>query len=141
MSLDKKTFGTSPTVGVFAPGRANIIGEHTDYNDGFVLPMAITKSTVIVATPLPGSTIITLVSSDFEEKVVFDFSKEIIKVPRSWGNYVKGVVQQFHKRGMPLVGFNAAVASTVPLGGGVSSSAALEGMGMILYMMMSITQC
>ena len=108
-----------------APGRVNLIGEHTDYNDGFVFPMALERYTVIAAAP-NGSNKIILTSSTAEGAAPIDLSKPIKRGEPSWANYVKGVIVGFQRLGCKIPGFDAHIESTVPLGGGVSSSAALE---------------
>ncbi|XP_071780785.1 galactokinase [Centroberyx gerrardi] len=122
--------GEAPQVAVCAPGRVNLIGEHTDYNNGFVLPMALPLVTVVVGsrTSGQGATIVTA-AKDVEEPRRVDFNLPNDGSPLSpglpsWANYVKGVVQ--HYRAPPVPGFRAVIASTVPLGGGLSSSASLE---------------
>uniref|UniRef100_UPI00358F94A7 galactokinase isoform X2 n=1 Tax=Myxine glutinosa TaxID=7769 RepID=UPI00358F94A7 len=123
--------GAQPTVAVAAPGRVNLIGEHTDYNEGFVLPMALPLVTVMVGSPSDGDTIeVKTLAEDADEPHDVTFTApsgpETNLNPGSphWANYIKGVIQHFPKR--PVPGFHAVVASTVPLGGGLSSSAALE---------------
>uniref|UniRef100_A0A3P9JWC4 Galactokinase 1 n=1 Tax=Oryzias latipes TaxID=8090 RepID=A0A3P9JWC4_ORYLA len=126
-----RSFGEeTPQVAVCAPGRVNLIGEHTDYNQGFVLPMALPLVTVVVGSLNLGQDVtIVTVAEDADEprEVSFslagDNSALTPGVPR-WANYVKGVIQ--HYRASPLPGFRAVVASSVPLGGGLSSSASLE---------------
>jgi len=112
-----------------APGRVNIIGEHTDYNDGFVLPMAIERYTVIAAAPsVPGSSRVRLCSAESKgQPVVVDLSKPLQPLAKgSWANYPVGVMAGFWERGVHFDGFDALIQSTVPMGGGLSSSAALE---------------
>ncbi|XP_014284501.1 galactokinase isoform X2 [Halyomorpha halys] len=125
----KKQFNDIPTHAASAPGRVNIIGEHTDYNNGFVFPMALPLITVVVGK-LNNSNNINIYSmtEDLHEpsNVTFKVPKDNYKLtPGSpkWANYCKGVVANF-KGNVP--GFNAVVISTVPVGGGVSSSASLE---------------
>jgi len=108
-----------------APGRVNLIGEHTDYNDGFVFPMALERYTVIAAAP-NGTNKVTLTSSTAKGVATIDLSKRINRGEPSWANYVKGVIVGFQRLGCKIPGFDAHIESTVPLGGGVSSSAALE---------------
>ncbi|KAM4663963.1 galactokinase [Discoglossus pictus] len=122
--------GSQPHIGVFAPGRVNLIGEHTDYNGGFVLPMALPLVTVIVGTPRNDSKISLVTTADGADKphqVEFEAPRDgrplTPGTPR-WANYVKGAIQ--HYRAGPVPGFNAVIASNVPLGGGLSSSASLE---------------
>jgi galactokinase len=116
---------TAPKWIAAAPGRVNLIGEHTDYNDGFVFPMALERYTVIAAAP-NGTHQITLTSSTAKSGATIDLSKPIQRGEPSWANYVKGVIVGFQRLGCKVPGFNAHIESTVPLGGGVSSSAALE---------------
>uniref|UniRef100_A0A8C0GRC2 Galactokinase 1 n=1 Tax=Chelonoidis abingdonii TaxID=106734 RepID=A0A8C0GRC2_CHEAB len=119
-----------PEIAVSAPGRVNLIGEHTDYNQGFVLPMALQLGTVIVGSPRRDGTIsISTTAEEAEEpkRVQFPAPTEgntLRPGEPHWANYVKGVIQ--HYRAGPLPGFNAVIASNVPLGGGLSSSASLE---------------
>jgi len=123
--------GKEATVAACAPGRVNLIGEHTDYNDGFVFPMALPQVTVVVGCP-SGDNKITIAtaseSADLPCSVEFASpTPESPLVPGTpkWANYVKGVVQNF--KDVPEVpGFTALIVSNVPLGGGVSSSASLE---------------
>ena len=109
-----------------APGRVNIIGEHTDYNGGFVLPMAIERYTIIAAAP-NGSRSIRLHSNSGDGVVVIHLDHALKPEPSGdWANYPMGVVAGFLARGKKPVGFDGLIHSTVPLGGGLSSSAALE---------------
>ncbi|XP_074520051.1 galactokinase [Halichoeres trimaculatus] len=122
--------GEAPQVAVCAPGRVNLIGEHTDYNQGLVLPMALPLVTVVVGSWTSGQdvTLVTVTEdADVPHQVSFslpnDGSGLTPGTPR-WANYVKGVIQ--HYRASPVPGFRAVIASSVPLGGGLSSSASLE---------------
>uniref|UniRef100_A0A3Q1G1Q5 Galactokinase n=1 Tax=Acanthochromis polyacanthus TaxID=80966 RepID=A0A3Q1G1Q5_9TELE len=120
----------APRVAVCAPGRVNLIGEHTDYNQGFVLPMALPLVTVVVGSPAAGQDVtVVTATEDADEPRRVDFSLPTDGSPLSpglpsWANYVKGVIQ--HYRAPPVPGFRAVIASSVPLGGGLSSSASLE---------------
>ncbi|NXP62431.1 GALK1 Galactokinase, partial [Chloropsis cyanopogon] len=123
-------FGGAAVLAAWAPGRVNLIGEHTDYNGGFVLPMALELGTVLVGSPTQDETIsIITTSAEADEPHRVQFlaprpgSSLSPGLPR-WANYVKGVIQ--HYRGGPVPGFTAVMASDIPLGGGLSSSAALE---------------
>ena len=113
---------------VAAPGRVNLIGEHTDYNDGFVLPMAIERYTVIAADrPARETNQIRLYSTLGDKPASLDLSKPVKPFSKgTWANYPAGVIAGFLARGLNPGGFDAAIHSTVPLGGGLSSSAALE---------------
>lgn len=110
---------------VRSPGRINIIGEHTDYNEGFVLPAAIDKA-AYVAMSLRDDDEVHLVAMDLNEKFSINLAdlKPIGDV--SWPNYMLGSAAQFLKRGVKLSGFNAMLTSDVPMGAGLSSSAAVE---------------
>ncbi|XP_061088396.1 galactokinase isoform X1 [Conger conger] len=122
--------GQDPEVAVCAPGRVNLIGEHTDYNEGFVLPMALPLVTVMVGSRTADqnvSIVTTTEAVDEPRRVDFVLPKDnqpLSPGQPSWANYIKGVLQ--HYRAQPLPGFRAVVASSVPLGGGLSSSASLE---------------
>ena len=121
----KKRSGTAARWIAAAPGRVNLIGEHTDYNDGFVFPMALERYTVIAAAP-NGTAQINLTSGTAKGTAVIDLHKPLKRGEPAWANYVKGVIVGFQRLGAKIPGFNAHIESTVPLGGGVSSSAALE---------------
>jgi galactokinase len=124
----KATFGRESRWLAAAPGRVNVIGEHTDYNDGFVLPMAIERYTIIAAAPATdGSKRTNLRSTAGQPPATIDLSKPLAAAPKgSWYNYPLGVIAGFVARGLNPGGFDALIHSTVPLGGGLSSSAALE---------------
>ncbi|MFZ9925169.1 MAG: galactokinase [Ilumatobacteraceae bacterium] len=107
-----------------APGRVNLIGDHTDYTGGLVLPMAIDRETTITFTASPH---VELTSRDFDGHVRFDLpTASASTVLPSWGRYVAGVAAAMSERSMAPIGFSGTVATTVPIGGGLSSSAALE---------------
>ena len=119
----KEKYHVPPTV-FRSPGRVNIIGEHTDYNEGFVLPGAIDKN-VFVAVSKRDDNMIHLYAADFRE----DFSTEAEHIKKSsvqWANYILGVVDQLQKAGAVIAGFNLLVDGDVPIGAGLSSSAAVE---------------
>ncbi len=124
----KQTYGRDPKWIAAAPGRVNVIGEHTDYNDGFVLPMAIDRYTVIAAAPaIDGAAKTQLRSTVGDGAVSLDLTQPVKPAPKgAWSNYPVGVIAGFLARGVKLAGFDALIHSTVPLGGGLSSSAALE---------------
>jgi galactokinase len=121
-----QAFGRPPRWVAAAPGRVNVIGEHTDYNDGFVFPMAIERYTVIAAAPSEGS-VIELRSTAEKVPAKIDLAQQLHPQHRgTWYNYPLGVIAGFQARGTKIGAFQALIHSTVPLGGGLSSSAALE---------------
>ena len=122
-------YGRAPRWIAAAPGRVNIIGEHTDYNDGFVLPMAIERYTVIAADRPAGASqpLVTWHCARTRQSASFPLSKPVPKgEPKHWTNYIRGVFAGFQQRGVDAGPLDALMLSTVPLGGGLSSSAALE---------------
>ncbi|MGA3284298.1 MAG: galactokinase [Verrucomicrobiota bacterium] len=122
-----KTYGRQPRWIAAAPGRVNVIGEHTDYNDGLVLPMAIERYTVMAADhPANGQNVIQIRSTSGAGPVLIDLARPVKPGVPEWGNYPRGVVAGFLARGLNFGGFDAMIHSTVPLGSGLSSSAALE---------------
>ncbi len=107
-----------------APGRINIIGEHTDYNNGFVLPGAVSNGILCEIRP-NGTDMVQLYSIDLKDRVEFAVNDE--KGPKaSWARYIFGVMRELQLKGIKVEGFNAAFSGDVPLGAGMSSSAALE---------------
>jgi len=121
----KKQFGSDQDTQLFqAPGRVNLIGEHTDYNEGFVLPAAIDRSILALARPRKDKQV-RIYSRDFQN--LFEFSLDKIKpVKDSWGNYPMGVAEILQGEKLKLKGFEAVSESNVPVGAGLSSSAAIE---------------
>ena len=117
-------YGAEGTVIAVAPGRVNLIGEHIDYCDGFVLPLAIERYIVVSAKP-NGTTKARLRSGDQPEAVI-DLTAPQTITDLKWSNYVRGVIKGFQDLGHDLPGFDACIVSSVPSGGGLSSSAALE---------------
>jgi galactokinase len=109
---------------VRSPGRVNIIGEHTDYNDGFVLPAAINKSAWVAVTKR-NDNIVSLYATDFNEAHETTLSA-IVKTDKHWPNYILGIIDQLQKTNAALTGFNLLLAADIPIGAGLSSSAALE---------------
>lgn len=117
-------FGTTPSLWVAAPGRVNLIGEHIDYCDGLVLPLAIERYVVIAAAPHDHEEI--TVSSAGQEIAILSARQPQIPGTPAWANYLRGVINGFQKKGISLPGFRASIVSSVPAGAGLSSSAALE---------------
>ena len=119
----RNIFGCTETLVVRSPGRVNIIGEHTDYNQGFVLPAAIDKA-IYVAIGKRTDSAVHLFAIDFKEKVEINIAD--IKPTSNWDTYLLGIVDQLLKRGHKITGFNLVLDGDVPLGAGLSSSAAVE---------------
>ena len=121
----KATYGANPEIVVAAPGRVNLIGEHTDYNDGFVLPAAIDRH-VVLAASLRSDRIVQVNALDFEERTEFNLDNLQQQVQIKWSNYQRGVAWALQSEGFTLHGLNAVLTSDVPIGSGLSSSAAIE---------------
>ncbi|MCG9575016.1 galactokinase [Vibrio tubiashii] len=123
----QQALGYAPSHIIQAPGRVNLIGEHTDYNDGFVLPCAIDYQTVVAAAKRDDN-IVRVVSVDYGNELdEFDISQEIIfQQDKMWSNYIRGVVKYLIARGYEFSGADISVSGNVPQGAGLSSSAALE---------------
>jgi galactokinase len=117
-------FGYEPLL-VRAPGRVNLIGEHTDYNGGFVLPAAIDKE-IVFAVGLNGARHLRLVAHDLSETLTLPDAADISPSGTHWANYLLGVAAQFQQRGVAVPGFDCVFGGTVPVGAGMSSSAAVE---------------
>lgn len=119
-------FKDAPTHIIQAPGRVNLIGEHTDYNDGFVLPSAINYQ-AIVAAKLRNDQQVNVISVDYNNaQDSFSLAEPIVAVDQDWANYIRGVVKHLQLRGYQFNGADIAVSGNVPQGAGLSSSAALE---------------
>lgn len=120
----ERFFGSAPALVVRAPGRVNLIGEHTDYNDGFVLPMAINRATWIALRPRSDGRV-RVFSLEFNDWA--DFALDgLAKNSANWAEYVKGVAWALMEAGHTLTGWEGVIAGDVPIGAGLSSSAALE---------------
>jgi galactokinase len=121
----RESFGSSPTHSVHTPGRLELLGNHTDYNQGMIMSLAVDQYIGMASTPRNDGKI-ELISSAFpkREQFALDQIEQNPAVP--WTNYVKGVLLQLRRCGVAFNGFNAAVHGTIPIGAGLSSSAALE---------------
>jgi galactokinase len=120
-------FGSPPRHVASAPGRVNLIGEHTDYNDGFVLPCAIGFQTLVAVSPRDDDTVLALALDWDSQLDAFSLSERIeFNETRPWCNYVRGVCFEMVSRGHTLPGCNIAITGNVPQGAGLSSSASLE---------------
>lgn len=118
-------YGIHPRLIVRAPGRVNLIGEHTDYNDGFVCPVAIDRATYVAARPRDDEQV-EVFAADLGEEDAFSLAQIERSVEHPWSNYVRGVVKALQIADHPLGGANLMIMSDVPRGAGLSSSAALE---------------
>jgi len=120
----RQHFGTAPELLVTSPGRVNIIGEHTDYNDGFVLPMAIDRS-LMMAVKKRADNRIRVYSSEYGAEISFTASS-LEKGAFSWGEYITGCIWVLQQTGHTPGGFDMVIAGNIPVGASLSSSAALE---------------
>jgi len=122
-----RQFSAPPRLTVQAPGRVNLIGEHTDYNGGFVLPCAIDRGTLVAARERTDRRVRVLALDQGHTLDEFSLDEPITRrEDLGWSNYVRGMVQALHNAGYPLLGADLAISGNVPLGAGLSSSAALE---------------
>jgi galactokinase len=121
----KSHFGAGPQFAAVAPGRVELMGNHTDYNGGYVLPAALDKATAVVGTPSNDGKI-RLYALDLDKSAEFDAANIVRDPSNTWADYVLGVVDQLRKAGVEIGGFSAVIHSDVPTGAGLSSSAALE---------------
>jgi len=110
---------------VRAPGRVNLIGEHTDYNDGYVLPVAIDRSILMAAAPRPDCQVV-LHALDFGQRTEFSLNDIQHDAQYPWSDYQRGVAFFLQERGFELPGVNAVISGDIPVGSGLSSSAAVE---------------
>jgi len=118
-----KLFNKKPVI-VCSPGRVNLIGEHTDYNEGFVLPAAIDKA-IFFGIALREDKKCRLFAEDLNDAYEFELT-EVKKASKHWANYLLGVVDQIQKRGLDIKGFDCVFGGDIPIGAGLSSSAAIE---------------
>lgn len=119
----RERFGAAPAVTAAAPGRLEVLGNHTDYNEGFVLSAAVDRRTTVSMSPVEGS-VCTI--HEHGKDVTLDLNDLETCVKGDWRNYLKGLLLEIRKRGKSFGAFNAVLSSTVPLSAGMSSSAALE---------------
>ena len=120
----KELFGDAPDHLIRAPGRVNLIGEHTDYSEGFVMPVALEHAIWIALRPRPDQRVV-LHSLDFGESIDLNLS-ELQKQGQGWQEYLKGIAWVLQEEGWELTGWEGVITGNVPLGAGLSSSAALE---------------
>lgn len=120
-------FGSGrPLLIATAPGRVNLIGEHTDYNEGYVLPMAIEFQVTMAGRPR-NDDLVTIYAADYQQKVMFSLAGPIeYDREKPWSNYLRGVCRVLQEQGIKLQGMEVAFAGTIPQGAGLSSSAAVE---------------
>ena len=121
----QETFGTTAEKTVLSPGRINIIGEHIDYNDGYVLPAAIDKI-ICFAFEKNNSNQSRIIAIDLNDEFEINLADPIELTDNMWTNYLRGVLKQLKLKGFKVEGFNCVFSSTIPVGSGLSSSAALE---------------
>ncbi len=124
-SYFRQQFGSPPVHLVQAPGRLELLGNHTDYNQGLVMAVAVDQYLQIASAPRNDGRI-ELASSAFEQRETFPGDRLENNPAAPWADYVKGVLLQLRKRKVNFTGFNAAICSSIPVGAGLSSSAALE---------------
>jgi galactokinase len=125
IALFETRFGARPSFVARAPGRVNLIGEHTDYNDGFVLPIAIDRDVVMVGSPRADRRV-RLHSADFHQDSEFTLEDVTHDPDAAWSNYARGVAVALQSDGHALRGFDAVLGGDVPIASGLSSSAATE---------------
>jgi len=126
-------YGTDPAAAARAPGRLEILGNHTDYNEGVVLSCAVAQTTCFAAVPARG-TVCRIVDFRDGSEMTFDLAEADAAPPKDGGRYIKGMALELIRRGAAVPGFDAAIESSVPLSAGMSSSAALEtaaGLGLL----------
>ena len=117
--------GTEPSGVWGAPGRVNLIGEHTDYNDGYVLPVAINRDVLFAVRPR-ADRMVDLYSLNFRASAPFSLDRLVPDRSQPWSNYIRGVAQQLGREGLPLTGMEGVIEGNVPIASGLSSSAAME---------------
>ena len=127
LAVFQTSFGCEPDLFVRAPGRVNLIGEHTDYNDGFVLPCAIDYETVVAIQRRDDDQVVVIAADYANQRDEFSLIQPIEPhADQLWSNYIRGVVKYLLEKDVSLKGLNMVVAGNVPQGAGLSSSASLE---------------
>ena len=113
------------SISAYAPGRAELLGNHTDYNEGYVLALAVDRGTTITGKPRADRKV-NIHSSEMDKTESIDLDKLLAEAVSPWSRYTLGVVDQFRRNELPLDGFDAEITGNLPLGAGLSSSASLE---------------
>ncbi len=121
----QERFGIHPRLVVRAPGRVNLIGEHTDYNQGFVLPAAIDRATYVAARARPDR-LVRAYAADLDREDTFSLDELVPSPTEHWSNYLRGMAKAIQAAGHTIQGADIYLTSNVPRGAGLSSSAALE---------------
>lgn len=121
----KENYGSEPDKIVLSPGRINIIGEHIDYNDGYVLPAAIDKI-ICFAFAKNNTNTSRVIALDLDDEFEIDITAEVKLDDNAWTNYIRGIINQLKINGLQFEGVNCVFSSNIPVGSGLSSSAALE---------------
>ncbi|KQR94351.1 galactokinase [Chryseobacterium sp. Leaf180] len=138
-SAFKKQFSSNAERVFLAPGRINVIGEHVDYSDGFVLPASIDKYICFVVKASGQNEKSRFFAADFDDEFSFDIYDKLVPAEKHWANYLLGVCHAMKQRGAELKSFQIAFSSNIPMGSGLSSSAALEcGFAFILNDLFSL---
>src|SRR5438477_5454624 len=123
IELFAKCFGHEPRWKAAAPGRVNLLGEHTDYNEGFVLPMAIDLGAWIAVRPRDDARVVLRSLDSGDER---EFALDALERGQGWIEYVKGTAWAFQQAGARLRGWEGVLTGEIPIGAGLASSAALE---------------
>jgi galactokinase len=121
----KVRYGYPPAIVASAPGRVNLIGEHTDYNEGFVLPLAIDRAVAVAAAPRPDR-LLRMFTDNIQDSVTAPLDDLFPSSRSTWSNYIKGVASQLEKAGDRIPGLDLCIRGNIPHGAGLSSSAAIE---------------
>src|SRR5882757_1638407 len=113
------------SISTYAPGRAELLGNHTDYNEGYVMALAVDRGTTVTGQARSDRKIC-IHSKELEKTVTFEIDKLLAEHVAPWSRYALGVVDQFRRNDLPVEGFDAEISGNLPLGAGLSSSASLE---------------